>query len=107
MKSYILPVIVLSLLLYFLSSTALWAHPPPKFRHLTTAEGLPSNSINALFEDKAGFVWIGTDAGLARYDGKNIQIFQHQPDNKNSIADNTIHKITQDGKGHIWVMSAT
>jgi ligand-binding sensor domain-containing protein/two-component sensor histidine kinase len=107
MKSYILPTVVLSLLLYFLSSTTLWAQTPPKFRRLTTADGLPSNGINALFEDKTGFLWIGTDAGLARYDGKNIQIFQHQPDNKNSIADNNIYKITQDGKGHIWVMTAT
>jgi ligand-binding sensor domain-containing protein/two-component sensor histidine kinase len=107
MRSYTLPTVALALLLCFLNSTALWAQTPPKFRRLTTAEGLPSNVINTLFEDKAGFLWIGTDAGLARYDGKNMQIFQHQPDNKNSIADNTIHKITQDGKGHIWVMSAT
>lgn len=107
MKSYILFTVALCLLLHFLSSTALQAQTPPKFRHLTTADGLPSNGINAIFEDKAGFLWIGTDAGLARYDGKNMQIFQHQPDNKNSIADNTIYKITQDGKGHIWVMTAT
>lgn len=85
----------------------LQAQTPPKFRHLTTADGLPSNGITAIFEDKTGFLWIGTDAGLARYDGKNMQIFQHQPDNKNSIADNTIYKITQDGKGNIWVLTDT
>lgn len=107
MKSYILPTVVLFLLLYFLSTAALWAQTPPKFRRLTTADGLPSNSINTIFEDKAGFLWIGTDAGLARYDGKNMQIFQHQHGNKNSIADNTIYKITQDGKGNIWILTDT
>ncbi|WP_250632553.1 ligand-binding sensor domain-containing protein [Rhodoflexus caldus] len=107
MKSYILPTVALSLLLYFLSSTELWAQTPPKFHRLTTADGLPSNGITAIFEDKTGFLWIGTDAGLARYDGKNMQIFQHQPDNKNSIADNTIYKITQDGKGNMWILTGT
>ncbi len=93
------------LILYLLHFGLAQAQTPPKFRHLTTAEGLPSNSISAIFEDKTGFLWIGTDAGLARYDGRNMQVFQHDPNNENSIAGNNIFQITQDGKGNIWAMS--
>lgn len=39
------------------------------FRHLTASEGLPSNWVGALLQDRQGMIWIGTDRGLCRYDG--------------------------------------
>ena len=105
MKSPVLYTL-LCLLLCFLSGAALQAQTPPKFRHLTTADGLPSNGINAIFEDKAGFLWIGTDAGLARYDGRNVEAFRYNSNSENSIAGNGVFQITQDGRGNIWAMTA-
>jgi ligand-binding sensor domain-containing protein len=105
MKSPVLYTL-LCLLLCFLSGAALQAQTLPKFRHLTTADGLPSNGINAIFEDKAGFLWIGTDAGLARYDGRNVEAFRYNSNSENSIAGNGVFQITQDGRGNIWAMTA-
>jgi PAS domain S-box-containing protein len=43
-----------------------------KFKTYTFETGLPTNLTKTVFEDSAGFVWIGTDAGLARYDGQKF-----------------------------------
>lgn len=47
-----------------------------KFRHYTTEEGLPSNCIRDIVQDRAGFVWFATDGGLVRYDGKRFRTFE-------------------------------
>lgn len=44
------------------------------FFHLTMNEGLPSNTIRALSQDKKGFVWIGTSRGLCRHDGHKLYV---------------------------------
>ena len=44
-----------------------------KFRHLTIEDGLSSNSVRAILQDKNGFIWVGTSDGLNRYDGINIK----------------------------------
>ena len=44
-------------------------------KNVTINEGLPSNSIKSLFKDSRGYIWIGTDAGLCRYDGKNYKVY--------------------------------
>jgi ligand-binding sensor domain-containing protein len=41
-------------------------------RHYTVAEGLPHNSINAIYQDRRGYLWIGTAEGLARFDGQRF-----------------------------------
>lgn len=43
------------------------------FRHITVEEGLSSNHVRSLMQDRSGFVWIGTDQKLNRYDGKGIR----------------------------------
>ena len=43
------------------------------FRHFSVEDGLSSNSVRALMQDKYGFLWIGTDEGLNRYDGTTVK----------------------------------
>ena len=43
------------------------------FDHITTSEGLPSNTIHCTMQDKSGFMWIGTRDGLCRYDGNSFR----------------------------------
>ena len=42
---------------------------------LTTDDGLPSNTVRNIVQDSLGFLWLGTDAGLCRYDGATVRVF--------------------------------
>ncbi len=68
------------------------------FEQLTTAEGLPSDYVNVLFEDSKGNLWIGTDKGVCRYNGKEFSYFNKD----NGLTSNFVFCITEDMKGNIW-----
>lgn len=69
------------------------------FRSFTVADGLPSNHIYTCVEDNNGFLWVATDAGIARFDGKHFQIFNTQ----DGLPDNDVLDVVKDGAGKIWV----
>jgi len=45
------------------------------FTNYTTAQGLPNNYITSIMQDSRGFLWIATQEGLSRFDGKNFKNF--------------------------------
>lgn len=45
------------------------------FRHYAVSDGLPVSRVNAVYQDVTGYMWIGTEAGLARYDGNEFEFF--------------------------------
>lgn len=77
------------------------------FTHLTINEGLSQNTIYSLYQDKTGFIWIGTEDGLNRYDGYEFKIYRHQPEVPNSISSNQINGIYENAQGNLWVATST
>lgn len=69
------------------------------FEQLTTAEGLPSDYVNCVFEDSKGNLWIGTDKGACRYDGRIFENFS----NDNGLPSNFISCFAEDPTGNIWI----
>lgn len=65
-----------------------------RFQHITSDDGLSDNAITCVFEDRAGYIWIGTEHGLNRYDGQLVQ--------RIDSATEHITAITQDKAGIIW-----
>ena len=59
-------------------------------------------TINVLLKDHKGFLWIGTDKGLLRYDGVSARSYFHSDDDTSSIPDNQIVSIAEDANGNIW-----
>ena len=51
-------------------------HAHSSFRHITDEDGLSSNHVRSLMQDRFGFVWVGTDQGLNRYDGQSFRIYE-------------------------------
>ncbi|PZX52110.1 signal transduction histidine kinase [Algoriphagus ratkowskyi] len=74
-----------------------------KFSHFSSKNGLPQNSVLAIFQDEKGYLWMGTDNGLAKFDGFQFQTFLHNPSDSNSISSNVIRAIIADRHGHLWV----
>lgn len=73
----------------------------PYFSTLSVNDGLPTNVIAAVAEDKHKFIWIGTANGLARYDGYHFRTFR-KGDQSNTIPSNQISGLLSDGD-HLWV----
>lgn len=85
----------------------LYAQPPYRyFNKLTVQDGLSNNKVNCILQDKRGFIWIGTNDGLNRYDGKYFTIFRHEPGNATSLSGNIITSLLEDEEGLIWIGTA-
>jgi len=74
-----------------------------RFEHLSLEDGLSQSSVNAILQDRQGFLWFGTQDGLDRYDGYEIQVFRPELDNPNSLGDRWITQLAQDASGEIWI----
>ena len=66
---------------------------------------LSSDKVLSMFEDRAGIVWLGTDAGLNRFDPKTerVTIYRHDPRNSRSLSHDTVYAIREDRQGQLWV----
>jgi len=76
------------------------------FDHFTANDGLCSNEVTCITQDDLGFMWFGTNNGLALYDGYDFQIFQHDPHDKSSLSGSAIYygnSITEDKYGNLWI----
>jgi len=73
------------------------------FQLYTVNEGLPQNYLLGLTQDSAGFIWIGTKDGLARYDGYHFLIYRHGRDSGHTPAANNITNLCTDHRGYIWI----
>jgi len=67
-------------------------------RHYTVADGLPSNEVYHVFQDSKGYIWFGTDNGVARYNGDEFRVYTK----RDGLTDNTVFEIFEDSNGEIW-----
>lgn len=61
-------------------------------------------SIKSIIQDNAGFIWVGTQNGLNKYDGSRIIKYFADPDNPNSLVDNFIQCLFIDSDGDLWIL---
>src|SRR5690606_7616168 len=73
------------------------------FRNYQVQNGLSSNTITSILQDKKGFIWLGTRNGLNRFDGNHFRIFQNDPNDANSLGNNSILSLCEDGQERIWI----
>ena len=74
------------------------------FNHLTTEDGLSQFSVNSLYIDENGLLWIGTREGLNRYNGDEIRTYKLQKNNPNSLFCNNVMRIAGDKNGKIYLL---
>jgi ligand-binding sensor domain-containing protein/signal transduction histidine kinase len=73
------------------------------FNYLTRENGLPSDRIRGVLQDFQGYIWIATVNGLARFDGKNCVLYQHNNNDPSSIIDNLLITIKESRDSLIWI----
>ncbi len=75
-------------------------HP---FKKIDKADGLSHNTVFKIFQDRKGFMWIGTMNGLNRFDGYSFTTFKKEVHSPNSLPDNWISQMAQDSSGYLWI----
>ncbi len=77
--------------------------PMDKYIHhfWTTRDGLPQNTVHAITQDNQGFIWLGTDGGLVRFDGTRFKIFNQ--DNTPALLSNSITSLVVSQNGTMWI----
>ncbi|MBC6611135.1 response regulator [Hymenobacter sp. BT507] len=74
-----------------------------RFEHLTVNEGLSHSDGMAVTQDRAGFIWVGTNRGLNRYDGYTLKQYSLPVNPHNGISSNRISVLHVGTKGRLWV----
>lgn len=76
------------------------------FKNITIEDGLPQGTVQVLLQDRRGYIWIGTNDGLCRYNGYNFKIYREEEDKSKSLLSSYIFDIDEDNEGNIWVATS-
>jgi hypothetical protein len=87
-------------MLLFLGTTFCFSQSQPVFKKVNQSNGLSTGRITAIVKEEKGYVWIGTNNGLNRFDGQEIKVYSKQ---NSAITSNDISDILIDSKNRIWI----
>lgn len=76
---------------------------PRTFEDRDVLQGLPHHIAFEVAQDRQGFLWIGTNDGLVRFDGATGHVFRHRADEAGSLSNNTVRRILEDRQGRLWI----
>lgn len=101
--AYLKYIAVSALFIIGLYTSACAQDPGYIFKHLTTADGLINNRVTDLFLDRKGYLWIGTQAGLQRYDGTRFKNYVADIRDTAALYSDRISVVFEDSKERLWV----
>lgn len=91
------------ILVVFFASLRVGAQENARFRHYTTEDGLSQNTVYCFKQDRFGFMWIGTQDGLNRFDGYAFRIYKPDAADSTSISGNSVRAVVEDRFGNLWI----
>ncbi|HET7843766.1 MAG TPA: two-component regulator propeller domain-containing protein, partial [Xanthomonadales bacterium] len=74
-----------------------------RFLRYGVEDGLSQLTVRALAQDSTGFVWLGTQDGLNRFDGYNFRVFRHDAADAGSLGDNHVLALAAHKDGSLWL----
>ncbi|MBY0432857.1 MAG: GHKL domain-containing protein [Cyclobacteriaceae bacterium] len=77
--------------------------PVLRFEKLGVEDGLTQGDVSTIIQDKRGFIWMGTQTGLHRYDGHEFKVFASRPFDTTSLSSSRINSIYESSNGNLWV----
>lgn len=94
-------IIVIALILY--SVATLGQYKKPYFNTLNVAAGLPESSVISSIQDNYGYLWLGTQNGLVRYDGYQLKSYAMPDDDGSDVVNVSVVYLFEDREGQLWV----
>lgn len=76
------------------------------FKHFSAADGLPSNNVSAIYQDRLGFIWIGTTKGLVRYDGYSYKFYNLGENLAENPGNPHVLCLQEDSHANLWIGTA-
>ncbi len=73
------------------------------FRSYSIEQGLSQVTVFSIMQDQQGFLWIGTQGGLCRFDGYSFKVYKHKPGDSRSLSHNTVRSLLKDARGNLWI----
>ena len=70
---------------------------------ISIEDGLPDNSVTCILQDYLGYMWFGTQNGLAKYDGYSMTVYKPDTANNKSISGSVIINLFEDSNKTLWV----
>lgn len=95
-------VLIAILFMSVISIKSIYAYDSVTFKNINIKDGLSQSTVQAMLQDSKGYIWLGTNDGLNRYNGYDMKVYINDT-SKESISDNYILNITEDKKGNVWV----
>ena len=75
-----------------------------RFKYINSENGLPGETVRAIFQDKDGFIWLGLESvGLCRFDGSRFEILNYNPNDSLSLSSDFVQDIIEDSLGNLWI----
>ena len=75
----------------------------PVFENISIEDGLPENRVTCILQDYLGYLCLGTQNGLVKYDGYTMEVFQPQVNDPGSISSRSIATIFEDHGKTLWI----
>src|SRR5690349_14842349 len=73
------------------------------FRHLDNDNGLPSTAVTSFAQDPLGFIWVGTQGGLARWDGYRFRTYRAGAADAGALPNQFVNTLHVDASGRLWI----
>ncbi|NQU51758.1 MAG: hypothetical protein HQ522_04390, partial [Bacteroidetes bacterium] len=87
-----------------LFSLSLLAQKPNfDFKTINQPDGLANSTIQGIFEDSFGFIWLASHHGVQRYDGKTFKNFEHKGNDSTGLSQNYVNDFCEDEERNIWI----
>ena len=74
-----------------------------RFERITIADGLSNSKVDAILQDRQGFLWVGTERGLNKYDGYQFTGYRNDPADAGSLSHDRIYALYEDSAGELWI----
>ena len=105
LTTFLTTFLVIFLVVFSLLTASAFASNTMRFERISTAQGLSQTTVNTMLQDREGFLWLGTQDGLNRYDGYQFKIYKHHHNDPHSMTSNWINVLFESSEGQLWIGS--